>query len=73
MRIKLYSPGIIKGLLAAALLSLLVVVGSRRLVYFDAALMPYLFATLFAIFGSIYRYSVWLSRPPKVNGVNSLF
>ncbi len=64
MFMRLYPEGILKGLLSIAVLSLLIVVGSRKLIYFDAALIPYLIATIFAIFGSVYRYSVWLSRPP---------
>lgn len=42
----------------------LIVVGSRRLDHFDAALIAYTFATLFAIFGITYRYVIWLQRPP---------
>lgn len=64
MYMRFYKEGILKGLLGVALLSALIVIGSRKLIYFDAALIPYLIATIFAIFGCIYRYSVWLSRPP---------
>ena len=49
---------------ATAILALLIVVGSRRLSHFDAALVGYTFATLFATFGIAYRYCVWLQRPP---------
>jgi hypothetical protein len=45
-------------------LAVLIVVGSRNLDHFDAALVGYTFATLFATFGIIYRYTMWLSRPP---------
>ncbi|MEZ4406028.1 MAG: hypothetical protein R3A52_06085 [Polyangiales bacterium] len=41
-----------------------IVVGSRNLAHFDAALVGYTFATLFAAFGITYRYTVWLARPP---------
>ena len=41
-----------------------IVVGSRRLEHFDAALVGYTFATLFAMFGITYRYAMWLHRPP---------
>ncbi|HKW01988.1 MAG TPA: nitrate/nitrite transporter [Vicinamibacterales bacterium] len=41
-----------------------IVVGSRRLQHFDAALVGYTFATLFAAFGISYRYAMWLHRPP---------
>lgn len=64
MFMRLYKKGILKGLTGVGLLSILIVIGSRKLVYFDAALIPYLIATVFAIFGCIYRYAVWLSRPP---------
>jgi MFS transporter, NNP family, nitrate/nitrite transporter len=41
-----------------------IVVGSRNLQHFDAALVGYTFATLFAAFGISYRYAMWLHRPP---------
>ena len=41
-----------------------IVVGSRNLEHFDAALVGYTFATLFAAFGITYRYAMWLGRPP---------
>lgn len=47
-----------------ALLLLAVVLGSRNLAHFDAALVAYTFATLFATFGISYRYAMWLQRPP---------
>lgn len=52
------------GVLCTAFLAVLIVVGSRRLSRFDAALVGYTFATLFAVFGLTYRYAVWLQRPP---------
>jgi hypothetical protein len=45
-------------------LGVLIVVGSRRLAHFDAALVAYTFATLFATWGITYRYAMWLQRPP---------
>jgi len=45
-------------------LGLLIVLGSRNLDHFDAALVGYTFATLFAVFGITYRYAMWLQRPP---------
>ncbi|MBX7075568.1 MAG: hypothetical protein K1X71_20695 [Pirellulales bacterium] len=51
-------------LAATALLAALVLIGSRRLSHFDAALVGYTFATLFAMFGIAYRYTIWLQRPP---------
>jgi hypothetical protein len=52
------------GLLSTGILALLIVVGSRNLDHFDAALVGYTFATLFATFGIVYRYAMWLQRPP---------
>lgn len=52
------------GLLFTAVLAALIVIGSRRLAHFDAALVGYTFATLFATFGITYRYAMWLQRPP---------
>jgi hypothetical protein len=49
---------------ATALLAVLIVIGSRRLSHFDAALVGYTFATLFSVFGITYRYTIWLQRPP---------
>jgi hypothetical protein len=46
------------------ILGALIVFGSRDLNHFDAALVGYTFATLFATFGITYRYSMWLQRPP---------
>ena len=50
--------------LVTAVLAALIVVGSRNLQHFDAALVGYTFATLFATFGISYRYAMWLNRPP---------
>ncbi len=52
------------GVLFATSLAFLIVVGSRNLDHFDAALVGYTFATLFATFGVTYRYAMWLQRPP---------
>jgi NNP family nitrate/nitrite transporter-like MFS transporter len=52
------------GTLVTAGLAALIVVGSRNLQHFDAALVGYTFATLFAAFGISYRYAMWLNRPP---------
>ena len=50
--------------LVTLLLCAAIVVGSRKLQNFDAALVGYTFATLFATFGITYRYAMWLNRPP---------
>ena len=52
------------GVLVVLGLSAAIVVGSRNLQHFDAALVGYTFATLFAAFGISYRYAMWLNRPP---------
>src|ERR1700681_2550804 len=52
------------GAVVRAALGALIVLGSRNLAHFDAALVGYTFAVLFATFGITYRYSMWLQRPP---------
>ena len=41
-----------------------IVVGSRNLENFDPALVIYTFATVFATWGVVYHYRVWLDKPP---------
>jgi hypothetical protein len=55
---------VVWGALTTSVLAVLIVVGSRRLEHFDAALVAYTFSTLFATFGITYRYAMWLQRPP---------
>lgn len=45
-------------------LGILILIGSRNLSHFDAALAAYTAAVLFATFGLTYRYVMWLQRPP---------
>lgn len=52
------------GLATTVVLAILIVVGSRNLAHFDAALVGYTFSVLFATFGLTYRYAMWLQRPP---------
>ncbi len=52
------------GVLAVLVALAVAVLGSGNLRWFDAALVGYLFGTLFAIFAVVYRYLVWLQRPP---------
>jgi len=54
----------VTGAVATVALAILIVLGSRNLAHFDAALVGYTFACLFATFGIAYRYSMWLQRPP---------
>ncbi len=56
--------GLTWGAIGVAVLLALTLVGSDGLVWFDAALVGYLFGLLFATFAIAYRYSVWLRRPP---------
>jgi len=51
-------------LMTVGVLGGLIVLGSRRLAHFDAALVGYTFATLFAAFAVAYRYAMWVQRPP---------
>jgi NNP family nitrate/nitrite transporter-like MFS transporter len=41
-----------------------IVVGSRNLQNFDAALVIYTFACVFAMWGTAFHYAVWLRKPP---------
>ena len=52
------------GVLGVLVAIAIAVLGSGNLRWFDAALVGYLFGTLFAIFAVIYRYMIWLQRPP---------
>ena len=52
------------GVLAVLVALAVAVLGSGNLRWFDAALVGYLFGTLFAIFAVVYRYLIWLRRPP---------
>lgn len=47
------------GVLVAA-----IVLGSRNLQNFDAALVIYTFAIIFSTWGVVYHYSVWIRKPP---------
>ncbi|MGV3706293.1 MAG: MFS transporter [Arcticibacter sp.] len=55
---------LINATVVSAITIALVFYGSRELQNFDPALIAYLFGTVFAFFGVVYRYSVWLQRPP---------
>ncbi len=52
------------GVVAVLVALAIAVLGSGNLRWFDAALVGYFFGTLFAIFAVVYRYLVWLQRPP---------
>lgn len=55
---------IVYGVVAAAILTLLIAVGSQRFHWFDEALIGYAVATIFAVVAVTYKYSLWLARPP---------
>jgi nitrate reductase gamma subunit len=55
---------VVWSLVGVAITLAITFIGSDRLVWFDAALIGYLFGVVFMVFGVIYRYSVWLRRPP---------
>ena len=50
--------------LCTLLLVAAIVVGSRNLQNFDPALVIYTFAIIFATWGVVYHYNVWLDKPP---------
>lgn len=56
--------GLRNGAIAVVLLVAAIYLGSGRLSRFDPALIAYTSATIFATFGIVYRYSVWLQKPP---------
>jgi len=56
--------GVTLGVAAVAVVVAVTFLGSEGLAWFDPALVGYLFGTVFAVFGVVYRYTVWLSRPP---------
>jgi hypothetical protein len=63
MDVTLDRAGVLIALGWSAVLTALVWFGSQGLRGFDGALAGYCFATLFAVFGVVYRYVVWLQRP----------
>ena len=48
---------------ASAGLTLLVIVGSRRLEHYDPALFGYTVASIVAFGAAVFRYAIWLRRP----------
>lgn len=49
----------------------LIYIGSQGLATFDSALIGYAVATVFAIAALIYRYTLWLGRPPTERYFNA--
>ncbi len=55
---------IANGITASLLLVAAIYFGSGEMRHFDPALIAYTSAVVFAAFGIVYRYSVWLQKPP---------
>lgn len=51
------------GIAASAVLTVLVIVGSRNLEHFDSALFGYTIASVVAFGAIFFRYALWLQRP----------
>lgn len=51
------------GILASAVLTALVIIGSRNLQHFDSALFGYTVASIVAFGAIVFRYAIWLQRP----------
>jgi len=58
-----YSRPTIFGILAAAGLTALVIIGSRNLEHFDSSLFGYTIASIVALGAIVFRYAIWLQRP----------
>lgn len=58
-----YSRPTLLGLAAAAVLTVLVIIGSRNLEHFDPALIGYTIASVVALGAIVFRYALWLQRP----------
>ena len=64
LALSLRTRSIIYGIVAAAILTGLIAIGSRGFHWFDAALIGYAVATIFAVAAVTYKYTFWLARPP---------
>ena len=58
-----YTRPTVFGVLAAAGLTALVIIGSRNLEHFDSALFGYTVASIAALGAIVFRYAIWLQRP----------
>jgi len=54
---------VIAGVIAAAVLVILIALGSRGFQWFDSALIGYAVGTIFALAAVTYKYTFWLMRP----------
>jgi len=58
-----YTHPTLVGLAASAVLTALVIIGSRNLEHFDSALFGYTIASVVAFGAIAFRYAIWLQRP----------
>jgi nitrate reductase gamma subunit len=56
--------GLMAGIVAMLVLGGGILLGSRNLRNYDPALLTYTFGAMFSAFAIVYRYTVWLQRPP---------
>ena len=54
---------VLLALAASFLLTILIVIGSRNLEHYDAALFGYTIASVVAFGAIVFRYALWLQRP----------
>src|SRR6476659_2606717 len=54
---------VLLALAASFLLTVLIVIGSRNLEHYDAALFGYTSASVVAFGAIVFRYAIWLQRP----------
>src|SRR5690349_14228785 len=54
---------VLLALAASFLLTILIIVGSRNLEHYDAALFGYTVASVVAFGAVVFRYTIWLQRP----------
>ena len=54
---------VLLALAASFLLTVLIIVGSRNLEHYDAALFGYTIASVVAFGAIVFRYALWLQRP----------
>jgi len=54
---------VLLALAASAVLTLLIIIGSRNLEHYDAALFGYTVASVVAFGAVVFRYAIWLQRP----------
>src|SRR4029453_523287 len=58
-----HQSAVLIALAASAILTVLIIVGSRNLEHYDAALFGYTVASVVALGAIVFRYAIWLQRP----------